>query len=132
MLDSDGASPRVGLLWLHCLIDDVALVSCQDDWLLFADELLQLREPRLGLIEGVHVGDIIDKQSARSSLVVVLGQSMVLLLTSSVPDDQFDLLLTNTDLLVKEARINRTVLLLVELVPHEPQGQRGLSHSCYR
>lgn len=69
----------------HALIFEIRLVS--DDYLVnfFVTVLLDLTEPVLDVVEGLLVGDIIDKDVTVSSAVVRLGDGTEALLASSIP-----------------------------------------------
>ena len=69
----------------HALILKIRLVSNDNLVNLLVTVLLDLTEPVLDVIEGLLVGDIIDKNVAVSSAVVSLRDGAEALLASSIP-----------------------------------------------
>ena len=106
MFDALTAREVVSVLLLHGLVYYVAFVSCQNDRSFFSNFVNQLFVPSGRSLERVLVSHVIYQEGTRSSLVVILGECVVLFLSSCVPNDKFDALLTNLDLLLQVGGIH--------------------------
>lgn len=130
MLTADTHRVSLSLLERDLSILDVAFVTRDDDRRLCWEVPLQLLDPHAHLVPRLHVGNIIHYQGTLRALVIDLIERVISLLTSCVPDVEGALLPSaHLHLLRETARVDRADLLLIEVAPAKPEGERGLPHT---
>ena len=113
----------------HALLREVSFIANQDENNIFVAVVFDVLDPTTDIAKSFFPGQVEHDQGGSRGPVIRSSDSSKLLLTSSVPNLQFDNFVSNRDVFRPVLNANGILVVGVELAVNKPTDQTGFTHS---